>query len=68
MAKLFAQFQITRVVQEKFVEEGRPSPRADLPPPEGMPALSSIQFYLVDYDDIEKNTRQLKARFAEIFQ
>jgi len=67
-AKLFAQFQITRVVQEKFVEEGRPSPRGDLPPPEGMPALTSIQFYPVDYDDIEKNTRQLKARFAQIFQ
>jgi iron(III) transport system substrate-binding protein len=67
-AKLFAQFQISREVQQKFVEDGRPSPRGDLPTPEGMPALTSIQFYPVDYDDIEKNTRQLKARFAQIFQ
>ena len=67
-AKLFAQFQISRAVQQKFVQEGRPSPRGDLPPPEGMPALTSIEFFPVDFDYIEKNTRQLKARFAEIFQ
>jgi iron(III) transport system substrate-binding protein len=67
-AKLFAQYQVSREVQMKFVEEGRPSPRSDLPTPEGMPALSSIEFYPIDYDYIENNARQLKARFADIFQ
>ena len=39
-----------------------------VPPPEGLPRLDEIAIYTVDYDYIEANTRQLKAKFAEIFQ
>ena len=67
-AKLFAQFNLTREVQQKFMEEGRPSPRVDIEPPAGLPRLDSITFYAIDYDWVENNTRQLKAKFAEIFQ
>jgi len=67
-AKLFAQFNLMLEVQRKFALEGRLSPRADVDPPEGLPRLSDIEPFPVDYDYIEKNTRQLKAKFAEIFQ
>jgi hypothetical protein len=39
-----------------------------VPPPEGMPKLDQIPLFDIDYDYIEKNTRQLKQKFAEIFQ
>ena len=67
-AKLFAQFNLAIEVQRKFAEEGRLSPRADVAPPEGLPRLDQIEPFPVDYDYVEKNTRQLKAKFAEIFQ
>jgi iron(III) transport system substrate-binding protein len=67
-AKLFAQFNMTVEVQGKLSEDGRPSPRVDVPPPEGMPRLDQIKVQPIDYDYIEANTRQLKAKFAEIFQ
>jgi iron(III) transport system substrate-binding protein len=67
-AKLFAQFNLMLEVQRKFALEGRLSPRADVDPPEGLPRLTEIEPFPVDYDYIEKNTRQLKAKFAEIFQ
>jgi iron(III) transport system substrate-binding protein len=67
-AKLFAQFNMTVEVQSKLSEDGRPSARTDVPPPEGMPRLNQIKVQPIDYDYIEANTRQLKAKFAEIFQ
>ena len=67
-AKLFAQFNMTVEVQSKLSEDGRPSARTDVPPPEGLPRLDQIAIYPIDYDYIEANTRQLKAKFAEIFQ
>jgi iron(III) transport system substrate-binding protein len=67
-AKLFAQFNLAIQIQRKFAEEGRLSPRADVAPPEGLPRLDQIEPFPVDYDYVEKNTRQLKAKFAEIFQ
>src|SRR5262245_21701447 len=67
-AKLFAQFNLLPEIQEKFTEEGHHSPRADVRPPPGLPPLSSVELYPIDYDAIEANTRQLKAKFAEIFQ
>src|SRR5215468_5183337 len=67
-AKLFAQFNMSVEVQSKLSEDGRPSARTDVPPPEGLPRLDEIAIYPVDYDYIEANTRQLKAKFAEIFQ
>jgi ABC-type Fe3+ transport system substrate-binding protein len=67
-AMLFAQFNMSVEVQSKLSEDGRPSARTDVPPPEGLPLLAEIAIYPIDYDYIEANTRQLKAKFAEIFQ
>jgi iron(III) transport system substrate-binding protein len=67
-AKLFAQFNLDPDIQRKFTEEGRHSPRVDVPPPPGLPPLDQIVIYPIDHDAIEANTRQLKAKFAEIFQ
>jgi hypothetical protein len=33
-----------------------------------LPALGALTLYPIDYDWIEANTRQLKTKFAEIFQ
>jgi iron(III) transport system substrate-binding protein len=67
-ARLFAQFNLTPEIQHKFTEEGHHSPRLDVPPPPGLPALDALALEPIDYDYIESNTRQLKAKFAEIFQ
>lgn len=67
-AKLFAQFNLTRAVQQKFTEEGRHSPRMDVDPPTGLPRLDEISFYRIDYGWVEANTRQVKDRFSEIFR
>jgi iron(III) transport system substrate-binding protein len=67
-AKLFAQFNLSTEVQKKLSEDGRPSPRTDVPPPAGLPRLDEIAIFPIDYDYIEANTRQLKAKFAEVFQ
>ena len=67
-AKLFAQFNLLPEIQHKFTEEGHHSPRTDVRPPPGLPTLDQVQLYPIDYDYIEANTRQLKAKFAEIFQ
>jgi iron(III) transport system substrate-binding protein len=67
-AKLFAQFNLIQEIQHKFTEEGHHSPRIDVQPPPGLPRLDEVTLYPIDYDWIETNTRQLKAKFAEIFQ
>jgi iron(III) transport system substrate-binding protein len=67
-AKLFAQFNMSPEVQGKLSEDGRPSARTDVPTPAGLPKLDQIPLFEIDYDWIEANTRQLKAKFAEVFQ
>ena len=67
-ARLFAQFNLTPEIQNKFAAEGHHSPRVDVAPPSGLPRLDELTLYAADYDYIEKNTRQIKARFADIFQ
>ena len=67
-AKLFAQFNLLPEIQHKFTEEGHHSPRADVRPPPGLPTLDQVSLYPIDHDWIEANTRQIKAKFAEIFQ
>jgi iron(III) transport system substrate-binding protein len=67
-AKLFAQFNLLSEIQHKFTEEGHHSPRVDVQPPPGLPPLDQVKLSPIDYDYIEANTRQLKAKFAEIFQ
>jgi iron(III) transport system substrate-binding protein len=67
-ARLFAQFNLTPEIQNKFTSEGHHSPRVDVAPPPGLPRLDELTLYPADYDYIEKNTKQIKARFADIFQ
>jgi iron(III) transport system substrate-binding protein len=67
-ARLFAQFNLTPDIQHKFTEEGHHSPRVDVAPPPGLPRLDELTLYPADYDYIEKNTKQIKAKFADIFQ
>jgi iron(III) transport system substrate-binding protein len=67
-ARLFAQFNLTTEIQNKFTAEGHHSPRIDVPPPPGLPRLDELALYPADYDYIEKNTKQIKAKFADIFQ
>ncbi len=67
-ARLFAQFNLTPAIQNKFTQEGHHSPRVDVAPPSGLPRLDELTLYPADYDYIEKNTKQIKAKFADIFQ
>ncbi len=67
-AKLFAQFMISAAAQKMIAEGGIHSSRIDVAPPPGQPALSEIKFLPVDLDLIEAKGRELKTRFAEIFQ
>jgi iron(III) transport system substrate-binding protein len=67
-ARLFAEFMASPASQQLIVANAIHSSRADIPPPAGMPALSQVKFIPVDLDYIEANTRDLKARFNEIFQ
>ena len=67
-ARLFAQFMISPLAQTMIAEGGIHAARVDIPPPPGQPALSEVNFMPVDLDLIEERGRELKARFAEIFQ
>jgi iron(III) transport system substrate-binding protein len=67
-ARLFAQFMISLPAQTMIAEGGIHAARVDVPPPPGQPALSEVKFMPVDLDLIEERGRELKARFAEIFQ
>jgi iron(III) transport system substrate-binding protein len=67
-AKAFAAFMIGDAVQKMFPAEGIYAARADIAPPPGSPALSSLKLMPVDYDYIEKETGKIKTRFNEIYQ
>jgi iron(III) transport system substrate-binding protein len=67
-AKAFAEFMIGDTVQKLFPGEGIYAARSDVEPPPGNPPLSQIKLMSVDYDSIEKEAKNLKTRFNEIFQ
>jgi iron(III) transport system substrate-binding protein len=67
-AKLFAQFMLSPVAQKIIAENAIHSSRIDIAPPQGQPGLSEVKFIPIDVDYIEKNGKDLKARFNEIFQ
>ena len=67
-AKLFAQFMISPEAQKMIAEGGIHAARIDIAPPPGQSALSEVKLIPVDLDLIEARGRELKARFAEIFQ
>jgi iron(III) transport system substrate-binding protein len=67
-AKALAEFMISDTVQKLFPGEGIYAARADVEPPPGNPPLAKIKLIPVDYDYIEKESKNLKNRFNEIFQ
>jgi iron(III) transport system substrate-binding protein len=67
-AKLFAQFMVSEPAQQIVAANAIHSSRIDIAPPAGQPALKDVKFIPIDVDYIEKNGKQLKARFSEIFQ
>jgi iron(III) transport system substrate-binding protein len=67
-AKAFAEFMIGDAVQKLFPQEGLYAARSDIEPPAGNQPLSQIKLIPVDYDYIEKESKNLKTRFNEIFQ
>ncbi|MEA2906788.1 MAG: iron(III) transport system substrate-binding protein [Alphaproteobacteria bacterium] len=67
-AKAFADFMLSRAVQELFPHEYLYSARTDVAGPEGQPPLSAIKMHAIDYDYIEAQSSQIKKRFAEVLQ
>jgi iron(III) transport system substrate-binding protein len=67
-AKALAEFMISDAVQKLFAGEGIYAARADMEPPPGNPPIAKIKLMPVDYDYIEKESKNLKNRFNEIFQ
>jgi iron(III) transport system substrate-binding protein len=67
-AKVFAEFMLSRAVQELFPHEFLYSARIDVPGPGGYPPLSSLKIIPVDYDYIEAESPRIRKRFAEVMQ
>lgn len=67
-AKLFAEFMLTPVAQRMIAANAIHSSRIDIEAPQGQPGLKEVKIFPIDLDHIEKNARDFKARFNEIFQ
>jgi iron(III) transport system substrate-binding protein len=67
-AKALAEFMIGDTVQKLFPGEGIYAARSDVQAPAGNLPLAQIKLMSVDYDYIEKEAKNLKNRFNEIFQ
>jgi iron(III) transport system substrate-binding protein len=67
-AKAFADFMLSREVQELFPGEYLYSARTDIAGPPGYPALTSFKIHPVDYDYIEKDNTRIRRQFSEAMQ
>jgi iron(III) transport system substrate-binding protein len=67
-AKAFADFMLSRTVQELFPLEHLYSARTDVAGPEGNPPLGEIKMHPIDYDYIEVESSRIKKRFSEVLQ
>lgn len=67
-AKAFAEFMISKKVQEVFPEDGGYAARTDVAPPEGNPDLNTLNMLAVDYGALEKESTAIKNKFNEVFQ
>jgi iron(III) transport system substrate-binding protein len=67
-AKAFAEFMLSREVQEMFPSRYLYSARTDVAGPPGYPSLTSFKIHPVDYDYIEKESARIKRRFSEAMQ
>lgn len=67
-AKAFAEFMLSREVQELFPGEYLYSARTDVAGPPGHPALTEFKIHPVDYDFIEAESSRIRRRFSEAMQ
>jgi iron(III) transport system substrate-binding protein len=67
-AKLLAEFMLSDTAQKFFPEDGGHAARVDIAGPAGSPKLADVKTLAIDYDAIEKESAQVKRKFAEIFQ
>jgi iron(III) transport system substrate-binding protein len=67
-AKVFAEFMISKKVQEIFPEDGGYAASIDVAPPAGNPDLKSLNILPVDYAELEKESADIKNKFNEVFQ
>jgi iron(III) transport system substrate-binding protein len=67
-ARAFVEFNLTPDVQQLFATEGTYSVRTDVAPPKTYPELKALKIIAVDYDAAEKENKQAKDMFAEIFK
>ena len=67
-AKALAEFMIGDAVQKILPGEGIYAARSDVEPPPGNQPIAQIKLMPIDYDQIEKDAKSLKARFNEIYQ
>ena len=58
---------VSPVAQKMIAAHAIHSSRIDIAPPTGMPAMNAVKFIPSDLDHIEKNARDIKTRFSEIF-
>jgi len=67
-AKVFAEFMISKKVQEIFPQDGGYAARTDVAPPAGNPDINGLNILHVDYAALEKESAEIKNKFNEVFQ
>ena len=67
-ARAFLEFNLAPDVQQLFAAEGTYSVRTDVAPPKTYPELKALKIIAVDYDAAERENKQAKDMFAEIFK
>jgi iron(III) transport system substrate-binding protein len=67
-AKAFAEFMLSKEVQEMFPSKFLYSARTDVAGPPGYPALTSFKIHPVDYNYVEKESTRIRRRFSEAMQ
>lgn len=67
-AKAFAEFMIGEKAQKLFPADGGYAARPDVEPPVNSPDFKSLNILAVDYEDIEKQSTEIKNKFNDVFQ
>lgn len=64
-ARLFAEWLLSDEGQASYVEGGQYGARSDVKPPAGLEPLSSLKLLPVDWEKIETNAADIKARYIK---
>lgn len=67
-AKVFAEFMISKKVQQVFPGDGGYAARVDVAPPKGNPDIKSMNILNIDYAALEKESTNIKNKFNDVFQ